>query len=192
MAVVPQQSDRITGLIRELDQATSVADPNTLCQRVKHVLTTTVLADAGFLPAEYLQPTPDRYARRLLHKDPAGRYSVVIMVWDRGQGTPLHDHAGAWCVECVYQGRIRIESYDRTTPLEPGPVGFASAGVLFAGPAEAGHLIPPHEYHRIENPDPAPAVTIHVYSGEMTWCNAFQPLPDGGYRIERRELGYSV
>jgi len=114
------------------------------------------------------------------------------MVWDRGQGTPLHDHAGAWCVECVYQGRIRIESYDRITPLAPEPIGFQSAGVLFAGPAEAGHLIPPHEYHRIENPDTTPAVTIHVYSGEMTWCNAFQPLTGGGYRIERRELGYSV
>ncbi len=191
MAVAPRQSDRIAELIRGLDQATSVADPGAICQRVKRVLTASVLDDADFLPADYLVPTPERYARRLLHKDPAGRYSVVIMVWDRGQGTPLHDHAGAWCVECVYRGRIRIESYDRTA-LDDGAIGFRSAGVLFAGPAEAGHLIPPHEYHRIENPDADPAVTIHVYSGEMTWCNAFHPLPEGGYRIERRELGYSV
>jgi predicted metal-dependent enzyme (double-stranded beta helix superfamily) len=151
-----------------------------------------VLVDDRFLPGEFLEPTPDRYARRLLHKDPAGRYSVVIMVWDRGQGTPLHDHAGAWCVECVYRGRIRIESYDRTSPVEIEPIRFEAAGVLFAGPAEAGHLIPPHEYHRIENAETTPAVTIHVYSGEMTWCNAFQPLPGGGFRREHRPLSYSA
>ena len=42
----------------------------------------------------------------------AAGYSVVVMVWDRNQGTPLHDHAGVWCVECVYRGRIRVTSFD--------------------------------------------------------------------------------
>ena len=37
-----------------------------------------------------------------------------------------------------------------------------------------------------------PAVTIHVYGGELTWCNAFHPLDGGGYRRERRTLSYTA
>jgi predicted amidohydrolase YtcJ len=33
------------------------------------------------------------------------------MVWDRGQGTRLHDHGGNWCVEAVYRGEIEVTSY---------------------------------------------------------------------------------
>ena len=189
MTVVPQ-SERVTELIRQLDRATSVSDTGAICQSVKRVLHDTVIDDDQFLDAFYLQPTPERYARRLLHKDPAGRYSVVIMVWDKGQGTPLHDHAGSWCVECVYQGRIRIESYQLMGSSSAERVTFQKESTLFAGKGEAGHLIPPFEYHAIGNPDQTPAVTIHVYSGEMTWCNTFQPDGDG-YRRDVRQLSYS-
>ncbi len=27
------------------------------------------------------------------------------MTWGPGQGTPLHDHAGIWCVEGVVEGK---------------------------------------------------------------------------------------
>jgi predicted metal-dependent enzyme (double-stranded beta helix superfamily) len=126
-----------------------------------------------------------------MHRDPAGRYSVVVMVWGTDQGTPLHDHAGSWCVECVYRGRIRVTSFDLES--EPGvePLRFTPESVVFAGVGEAGHLIPPFEYHMIENADRTPSVTIHVYAGELTWCNAFHPLEDGGYRRERRQLTYT-
>ena len=46
------------------------------------------------------------YGRRLLHRDPRGRYTVVVMTWGPGQGTPIHDHANLWCVECVYRGNV--------------------------------------------------------------------------------------
>ena len=31
-----------------------------------------------------------------------------------GQGTPIHDHGGLWCVECVLQGRIEVRAYRPT------------------------------------------------------------------------------
>jgi len=116
---------------------------------------------------------------------------VVVMVWDRGQGTPLHDHAGVWCVECVYRGRIRVTSFDLEGEPQAERLQFTPESVVFAGVGEAGHLIPPFEYHMIENPDATPSVTIHVYGGELTWCNAFHPLEGGGYRREHRTLTYS-
>ena len=114
------------------------------------------------------------------------------MVWDKGQGTPLHDHAGMWCVECVYRGRIRVTSYSlRGGDPETAVVQFHPEEIVLAGIAEAGALIPPFEYHKIENPDDTPATTLHVYGGTMTSCHVFEPVEGGGFRRTFRELHFT-
>ena len=183
---------KVDELIRRLDQAVATDDTDQLCRNVKAVLADVVSSGEQFVDAAYLAPAADKYARRLLHRDPSGRYSVVVMVWGTDQGTPLHDHAGVWCVECVYRGRIRVTSFDLESGPDADPLRFTPESVVFAGVGEAGHLIPPFEYHMIENADRTPSVTLHVYGGELTWCNAFHPLEGGGYRRERRELSYTA
>ena len=168
-------------LIRRLDDAVAGTDPHAICSGVKRVLSDTIAGGADFLDAAYLGTAPDRYARRLLHRDPAGRYSVVVMVWDRGQGTPLHDHAGQWCVECVYQGRIRVTSFLMEGDPEAGSARFTPESIVLAGTGEAGHLIPPFEYHVLENAE-TDRRSRSVYSHEMTWCHAFFPEGDGWRR----------
>ena len=182
---------KVDELIRRLDRAVATDDPHRLCTNVKDVLADVVGRGQEFVDSPFLKPAPERYARRLLHKDPAGRYSVVVMVWGPGQGTPLHDHAGVWCVECVYRGRIRVTSFDLESGPDVEPLRFTPESVVFAGVGEAGHLIPPFEYHMIENADATPSVTVHVYGGELTWCHAFHPLEGGGYRREMRTLTYT-
>jgi len=177
-------------LISLLDKAVEKGDPSVCCGHVKDALENIVASGESFIEESYLRPAGDRYARRLYHVDPAGRYTVLIMVWDQNQGTALHDHAGMWCVECVYRGEIRVNSYNIEGNEDDPCVQFSHEATVAAGPGEAGALIPPFEYHTIDNPHPTPAVTIHVYGGEMTWCHAFIPI-EGGYRKERRELAYT-
>src|SRR3989442_345432 len=98
-------------LIRRLDGAVAVPDDATRCRNVKHVLSEVVHSSQSFVPEELMRTATGQYARRLLHRDQAGRYTLLVMVWDHGQGTNLHDHAGMWCCECVYRGRIRVTSY---------------------------------------------------------------------------------
>jgi predicted metal-dependent enzyme (double-stranded beta helix superfamily) len=182
----------VNDLISRLDAAVAAADTPTICHNVKRVLEDVVCTGEQFVPPDFLEPAPDRYARRLLHKDPAGRYTVVVMVWDRGQGTPLHDHAGIWCVECVYRGRIRVTSFDNLDDPSASAVRFKREMVVLAGVGEAGALIPPFEYHMIENPDATSAVTLHVYGGEMQWSHIFVPIEGGAYRRETRQLTYTA
>ncbi len=181
-----------TELIRRLDEAVSSRDDESCCRNVKQALIDAIAGGDLALDAAYLVPAPDRYARRLLHRDPAGRYTVIVMVWGAGQGTPLHDHAGIWCVECVYRGRIQVTSFGvRGGDPETGVVQFDKQAEIVAGCGEAGALIPPFEYHVIANADPTPSVTIHVYGGEMSHCHIFRPV-EGGYRREFKELGYTT
>jgi predicted metal-dependent enzyme (double-stranded beta helix superfamily) len=173
-----------------LDSAVNTEDDCKRCRNVKDVLHEVVLSQRDFISDPFLQPAKDRYARRLLHRDPQGKYTVLVMVWDKGQGTALHDHAGMWCVECVYRGRIRVVSYSCKSETE-GVFDFQREKEVYAGIADAGALIPPFDYHTIENAEETPAVTIHVYGGEMTWCHAFEPV-EGGYRMVQRPLSYTA
>src|SRR5688572_15541547 len=182
---------KVGELIARLDKAVEITEERGCCEAVKDVLEDVVRSGEEFVGAEFLVPAADKYARRLLHKDPQGRYSVLVMVWDKGQGTMLHDHAGNWCVECVYRGRIRVVSYSIQGDEDDPVVGFQQEKTVFAGPGEAGALIPPFDYHTIENPDETPAVTIHVYAGELTWCNVFEPV-EGGFTKRRKDLSYTV
>lgn len=173
--------------VRLLDEAIASGGEEECCRRVKRVLEEFLPAHADVLTAEQLRPCGEKYARHLVHRDPAGRYSVLAMVWGVGQGTPLHSHAGMWCVECVYRGHIRVNSYSLVGSEEAPVVRFEHEREVLAGLGDAGALIPPFDYHTIHNADGTPSATIHVYGGDMSWCYAFEPV-DGGYRRVRRDL----
>ena len=181
----------IMPLVQRLELAVSRVGAPTICEHVKQALMDELRTDRDLVPDRFLDPVSDGYARRLVHKDAQGRFSMVMMVWGPGQGTPLHDHAGHWCVECVYRGSIRVRSYDAEEDAGDGHVRFAQKTEIMAGQGAAGALIPPHEYHTIDNTENTPAVTLHVYSGEITWCHVFEPTDTAGwYKRDRRELHY--
>ncbi len=191
MSIAPHPS-RVDDLIRRLDEAVAAVDDASRCRNVKRVLMDVVNTSEQFVPESMLRTATGQYARRLLHRDPQGRYTVLVMVWDRGQGTALHDHAGTWCCECVYRGRIRVTSYSVTGgDPERDLVSFRQESIVHAGIGEAGALIPPFEYHVLENAGDSPAVTIHVYGGEMTHCHIFEPVDGGQFRRAYKELAYT-
>ncbi len=193
MSTTPIDSNpRVRELVRRLDEAMTPRDDAGRCRAVKQILEQSFAAGTEFLEPRYLAPNPERYARRLVHRDPENRYTVLAMVWNTGQGTPLHDHAGMWCVECVYKGRIRVTSYTcHGGDPERDIVKFQQETVIHAGVGEAGALIPPFEYHVLENAGDIPAVTLHVYGGEMDHCHIFEPVENGWLR-RYRELSYTA
>lgn len=182
----------LDALLHRLDDAVSGEDDETRCRRVKQILADTLGSGRLTLEPEWLRPAAGSYARRLLHLNAERRYSVLVMVWDQGQGTALHDHGGTWCVECVYQGEIAVTSYSvRGGDPDTGVVQFAEESTITAGVGEAGALIPPFEYHILRNAGASPAVTLHVYGGELTSCHIYEPV-DGGWRRRYRELKYTT
>jgi predicted metal-dependent enzyme (double-stranded beta helix superfamily) len=188
-----QLSGRAKAMVERLNAAVENCDSHSAsCQAVKKVLEAWIHPNADFLNAGFLQPAADTYARRLLYRHPEGDFSVIIMVWGVGQGTPIHDHAGMWCVECVYRGCIRVDSFDIQGLPEDEEVGFEEAGSVLAGCGSAGALIPPFDYHIIENAGEEPAVTVHVYGGDMTWCHGYTPVGEGRFRRERKALGFTA
>ena len=140
------------------------------------------------LPQVVYEPIAGHYARRQLHHDQNVGYSVIAMTWGPGQGTPIHDHCGMWCVEGVWSGCIEVVQY-HLQAQNGEHFKFEPAGSIMAGCGSAGSLIPPYEYHTICNAaQDSSAVSVHIYSGAMTSCNIFQEAEDGWYQRCSKQL----
>jgi len=177
-------------LVELVDDAVTASDPDLITEQVKNSLCRLIRGAELSMPEFVCEPVGDHYARRLVYKSERHGYSMVAMTWGPGQGTPLHDHAGMWCVEAVCQGAIRVVQYE---PVEQQDdrFRFKQEESIHARVGTAGCLIPPHEYHTIHNASETdPAVTLHIYGGEMECCNAFEPLENGWYRKVQKDLAY--
>jgi predicted metal-dependent enzyme (double-stranded beta helix superfamily) len=114
-------------------------------------------AETGWLPPERRRASHERYARHLVYADPADRFSILAIVWDRGQASPVHAHH-CWCAVGVYQGML-TETYYREGAAGAAPVETGSARHA----AGASTFDPGAGIHRIANYSGVLAVSLHVY-----------------------------
>jgi predicted metal-dependent enzyme (double-stranded beta helix superfamily) len=176
-------------LIQAVDRCVDSASDELCTAALRKTLCNMIRAGELQLPEEVFQTVDGHYARRELYQSERYGYSMVAMTWGPGQGTPIHDHSGMWCVEGVIRGTIEVIQYEMTG-CSGERFRFEERGCIQAGEGSAGSLLPPHEYHTIANPsDQEIAVSLHIYKGEMCRCAVFSPEGDDWYRRNWRELG---
>ena len=162
-------------LVAAIDAAVSVGDEHAVTAALRNTLCKMIRDRDVNLPDCVFDPIQDHYARRELYRSPELGYSVVAMTWGPGQGTPMHDHSGLWCVEGVWDGELEITQFE-LLEREGENFRFRAAGGMHAGPGSAGSLIPPHEYHTIRNAsNDSVAVSLHIYKAPMECCSMFEP-----------------
>ena len=170
-------------LVQAIDAAVASGDQHAITAALRNTLCMLIRDRDVRLPDCVHEPISDHYARRELYRSPAHGYSVVAMTWGPGQGTPIHDHCGLWCVEGVWDGQLEIAQYE-LLERDGERFRFRAAGGIQAGPGSAGSLIPPHEYHAIRNASPdAIAISLHIYKAPMECCSMF--LPQQGEWFQR-------
>jgi 3-mercaptopropionate dioxygenase len=168
-------------LVKALDVAVQSGDQHAVTSALRNALCGLIVDPEVRLPDCVHDPIVDHYARRELYRSARHGYSVVAMTWGPGQGTPVHDHSGLWCVEGVWGGQLEITQYE-LLERDGERFRFRAAGGMQAGPGSAGSLIPPHEYHSIRNASPdAIAISLHIYKAPMECCSMFLPQSDEWY-----------
>ena len=150
---VPAQLQRLAG---HIGNAVTL-DPDATAREVKAALRDATV-DSGWLPPERRRASHEHYARHLIYADPGDRFSILALVWDRGQMSPIHAHH-CWCAVGVYQGML-TETYYRAgaagePPVETGSTRHAAGASIF-DPTGSG-------IHRIGNYSGVLAVSLHVY-----------------------------
>ena len=175
-------------LVEALDAAMDHATTPEITDALRNTLCDLIRDQSVQLPECVYADNADHYARRELYRSERHGYCVTAMTWGPGQGTPVHDHHGMWCVEGVWRGALEITQY-QLIEHDLQRYRFNPVGSIQAGPGSAGSLIPPHEYHSIRNPSSdSIAVSLHIYSAPMTCCAVFQPLDTQWYQRDERQL----
>ena len=120
-----------------------------------------LVAEPGWLAEEHGRGWPDRYRQHVLYVAPDGGFSVVALLWQPGQRTPIHDHV-SWCVVGVYEGEEEETRYR----LHEGVGGrfLVLDERERTRRADVTTLIPPDEdIHEVANAGTGKAISIHVY-----------------------------
>jgi len=135
-----------------------------------------LVAHDDWLPAEFAQPSPERYQQFLLHSDSRQRFSIVSFVWGPGQTTPIHDHR-VWGLIGMLRGAEHAQNFARHTDgtlhaegvpvrLEPGQVEPVSPSV--------------GDIHQVSNAySDQVSISIHVYGANIGAVKRAVYLPDG-------------
>ena len=168
-------------MVRALDAAVASGGEQAVTTALRDTLCRLIRDHDVHLPDCVHEPFDDHYARREIYRSAEHGYSVVAMTWAPGQGTPLHDHCGLWCVEGVWDGQLEITQYEQLE-CNGERCRFRATGGIQAGIGSAGSLIPPHEFHTIRNASQdALAISLHIYKAPMAACSMFEPAEGGWY-----------
>jgi predicted metal-dependent enzyme (double-stranded beta helix superfamily) len=120
------------------------------------------LPSPEILTARQRRGDPARYQTHVLHIERDGSFSVLALVWRPGQVTPIHDHV-TWCVFGVIQGVEHEELYT----LDAAGDSLVEAGSSTNHTGEVAGFAPPGDIHRVRNPGPDTAISIHVYGTDI-------------------------
>ena len=127
------------------------------------------------LPKEALADHHESYARNRLYRCPEIGVVIYLNVWRPGQGSPAHDHGGAWGVVSCLGGRLTLTEYEiMADNQESGRTDLRALPCVDLKPGSMGTTHSPgNEIHSIFNLGSRTAYSLHVYSKEITTYRAF-------------------
>ena len=137
-------------LLAELDMFQDQIPLDHLKQQLTH--TTITPADVQ----DQIVFRPERYQRNLVQAGP--QYYALIMCWQSGQHSPIHDHRAASCGVKVLQGTATELRFQRNTN---GMLTTSDTSRFVTG-AVCGSF--DADIHQIRNEATDNLVTLHVYS----------------------------
>ena len=121
-----------------------------------------LLADGDALPPGADEPWDGAAVGNLLHADPDGRYHVLAVVFPEGTSSGVHHH-GCWGLIGYYRGADEETRYLATADDgDHADLAERDRRIFTTGDITA--LLPEDDdgWHRVRNPGPGPAVSIHV------------------------------
>jgi cysteine dioxygenase len=118
------------------------------------------------------------YTRNLVHR--CGQYEMLLLGWEAGCESPVHDHAGQHCWMAVLEGELE-ELHFRPTPeglVEGRSKVLGPGGVAYIKDEIALHLIRPTNGRR--------GVSLHLYANPIDTCRTFDRVTGEPVEVEMR------
>ena len=158
-------------------------------------LDTTLALHQAWIPYAHTDPSA-LYTRNLVDTDHE-TYSLLLLCWNPGKESPIHDHPGDGCWLQVLDGTIRECRYRHTVgngrgkdaPLYCYEETTASQGdTMYIDDSQGLHKIGNPQQHQV-------AITLHLYSPPVQKCLTWKTeldRPQEAKMINYSEYGYKV
>jgi cysteine dioxygenase len=133
---------------------------------------------------------PKTYQRKLLCRTP--RFDMLILCWQSGQASTIHDHQDSLNVTRVYQGQLtsrcfaaaypanQFSQFSRFSQSSQGTASTASSPSLRLNQEtylNSGELavVDRHQIHQLANTSEENLVTLHVYARPLQDITVYCP-----------------
>lgn len=113
-----------------------------------------------------LSDTSRNYTRNLVDKG-NGKSNLLILVWNPGKGSPIHDHADAHCVMKILKGSLKETLYNMPVQAEDEAGSRTPPRIVKEttyNRNEVTYISDDIGLHKISNPSDTPAVSLHLYT----------------------------
>ena len=121
---------------------------------------------------DYLQWRPQGYTRNLVYRDDI--FELLVVCWEVGACSAVHDHGGQECWLAVCAGGLAVESFALQDHAQRGrageDIGVVCDGFFVAGSGGIDHRDAQRDLHRVANPSPQRAISVHVYACPVDTC----------------------
>ena len=150
-----------------------------------------LLGSDSFLPPGATRPSDESYARHPLYRDPEERFVLAAMVWKPGQGTPIHDHDGAWGALGMMRGGLEVVNYFADAEIAEGEITLRSDPPHAPTAGEGSAVCGCADIHAVRNRRGDVAISIHVYPRDLEACHFFEPVAGEKNRFRARRVAIS-
>jgi|GEM_PF-5350437 len=124
---------------------------------------------------------PGRYRRHQVVTDDEYGFTVVVLLWEPGALTAIHDH-DTWCVFGMLDGTLEVTNYRSIEDLDDKPLLLEELDrETLAEHGLGDNGLDSKEIHRVRNVSTQRAVSLHVYGADLT---KRKPFNGRGVRVQ--------
>ena len=111
-------------------------------------------------------------------------FELILLCWENGQKTPIHDHGGEECWVRVVQGNFKETIYQINDSNDLTEVRSSISGA-----GDISYMKDFMGYHSLENLDNSRSMSLHLYAKPIRNCNLFD---DASQKFVRKEMVYDT
>ena len=188
------ESQRLRGFIEQVrDVQSREAEPTVVIEAIRPLFAD-LLADKGWLPAKYQEPSPDSgmgsgIGQWLLYRAGDGSLALSALVVPPGASTPVHDHL-AWGLVGLFRGAQDEEVFTRRDDgADDARAVLEVAERRSLVPGDFYALLPETDIHRVTTTSDVTSVSLHLLGIDngCIWRHRFHPEEQ---RVEPFRSGY--
>ncbi|MFT5723424.1 MAG: cysteine dioxygenase [Bacteroidia bacterium] len=96
------------------------------------------------------------------------QFELILLCWDKGQMTPIHDHGGEECWVRIIDGKFKETIYQETDSGDP-----ELERSILTETGDVTYMIDFMGCHRIENVSGRRGMSLHLYAKPIATCNIY-------------------